>query len=82
MIASLIVVLLNALLRIIIYAFTKLKRYHSHTAEQSSFCLYYTLIYVFNSCFMIYTVHGEYPEESGELLLIDIHLIMLANAFS
>lgn len=31
---------------------------------------------------MIYIIHGEYPEESNELLLYDIHFIMLANAFS
>jgi hypothetical protein len=79
---SLMVVILNSLLRIIIYIFTKLKRYHSHTVEQSSFCFYYSLMYIFNSCFMIYIVHGQYPQESNELLLYDIHFIMLANAFS
>jgi hypothetical protein len=31
---------------------------------------------------MIYIVHGQYPEETNELLLYDIHFIMLANAFS
>lgn len=81
-VASLIVLLVNSLLRIIILIFTKLKRHHSHTAQQSSFCFYYTLLYVLNSCFTIYIIHGQYPQESSELLLYDIHIIMLANAFS
>jgi H+/Cl- antiporter ClcA len=59
-VVSLIVILLNSLLRIVIHLFTKLKRHHSHTSEQSSFCFYYTLLYVFNACFMVYLVHGEY----------------------
>lgn len=31
---------------------------------------------------MIYIVHGKYIDDSDGLLLYDIHMIMLANAFS
>lgn len=45
-------------------------------------------MYSLNTCFMIYIVHGHRslpdgtPFSDDAVLLYDIHLIMLANAFS
>jgi hypothetical protein len=39
-------------------------------------------MYFINTCFTVYIVHGNWLEDSEQILLWDIHLIMLTNAFS
>lgn len=65
-----------------IQAFTYAKRYYSYTKYEGSFILYYTIFYVLNSCCVVYIVHEQDVQDNKELLLTDIHLVMLANAFS
>lgn len=40
------------------------------------------MIFIINSCFTIYIVHGGAVEGSNRQLIIDIHTIMLTNSFS
>ena len=79
---SIIIVILNAIIRLVILIFTTLKGYASHTTQQASFCMYYAVFYVLNSCFTVYIVHGQLKDDTDELLLMDIHFIMLTNALS
>lgn len=44
--------------------------------------MYYSIFYVINSCCLVYMVHGNTPHDTAQLLFADIHLIMIANAFS
>ena len=39
-------------------------------------------MYFINTCFTVYIVHGNWIHDSQQVLLYDIHLIMLTNAFS
>lgn len=39
-------------------------------------------MYFINTCFTVYIVHGNWLENSSQILIWDIHLIMLTNAFS
>jgi hypothetical protein len=39
-------------------------------------------MYFINTCFTVYIVHGNWLDDSDQILLWDIHLIMLTNAFS
>lgn len=85
---ALIVVGVNSLLRLVIKLFAYLKRYYSYSNYHSAFCFYYSLLYILNTCFMIYIVHSHRSFETVDgleqdhVLIYDIHLIMLANAFS
>lgn len=65
-----------------IQAFTYAKRYYSYTKYEGSFILYYSIFYIINSCCIVYIVHEQNIKDTKELLLTDIHLVMLANAFS
>lgn len=56
---SIIIMILNIILRIVIQFLTNLKRSYSYTKQQSSFCNYYSLIFIINSCFTIYIVHDK-----------------------
>lgn len=68
--------------------FAYFKKYYSYSNYHSSFCFYYSISYIFNTCFMIYIVHGNEvrspgsPLDQENILIYDIHLLMLANAFS
>jgi hypothetical protein len=87
--------LVNLLLRFIIKSFISIKRHYSYSRYQSSFCFYYSIMYIFNTCFMIYVIHMRHrpsvdPEPGNELptiqrdhiLLYDIHILMLINSLS
>lgn len=65
-----------------IQGFTAAKRYYSYTKYEASFCLYYTIFYVINACCLVYIVHGATKEDTAQLLFADIHIVMIANAFS
>lgn len=54
---SVMIMLVNLLLRFIIKTFINIKKHYSYSRYQSSFCFYYSLMYVFNTCFMIYIIH-------------------------
>lgn len=61
---SLIILILNCLMRLVIMFATAAKRYYSYTKFQGSFCLYYSLFYIINSCIMVYIVHGQNIEDT------------------
>ena len=84
---AVVVVVVNSLLRMVIKLFAYIKRYYSYSNYHASFCFYYSWLYILNTCFMIYIVHGHQDsqlreQEQNHVLIYDIHLIMLANAFS
>ena len=65
-----------------IQLFTYAKKYYSYTKYEASFCLYYSVFYIVSSCCVVYIVHGQNARDTKQLLLTDIHLVMLANAFT
>lgn len=65
-----------------IQQFSKAQKYYSYTKFNSSFANSYFLLYFFNSALTVYIVHGNVVESTNELLLWDIHVILIANAFS
>ena len=82
---SIIVVTINSLLRITLFYFTKFVGIDSMTRFYSAYINRYILLVFVNSAFIPYLVHSKYDkttEESLELLIIDIHFILLANAFA
>lgn len=84
MILSLAVVLINVILRLIVLEITRVQKYESYTRQHSSYLIRYFAFYFLNSALMPYIVHGcfDKKEESTQLLVIDIHFILLASAFS
>lgn len=79
---SLLIVCLNYLLRLVVKYLAYINKPHSYTQEQSRFCDYYTFLYIINACLTIYVVHGAAIKGNNQLLLYDIHLVMLTTAIS
>lgn len=90
---AVVIMAVNLVLRFIIQMFVNFKKHYSHSRYQSSFCLYYSLMYIFNTCFMIYIIHinNRTPNpppkvspssKSNRILLYDIHFLLLINSLS
>ena len=77
-----IIVCLNYLLRLIVKFLASINKPHSYTQEESRFCNYYTFLFILNACLTIYIVHGAAIKGNNQLLLYDIHLVMLTTALS
>ena len=78
-----VIVVVNFFLRLMIQYFIFLKKCPSYSQEQSLFCWYYSFIYTFNTCFMVYLIQNQIKEfEQNNLLMYQIHFIMVANALS
>ena len=54
---ALMIMFVNLLLRALIKVFVDMKKHYSYSRYQSSFCFYYSLMFIFNTCFMVYIVH-------------------------
>lgn len=65
-----------------IQKFCQIQRHHSYTRFNAAFANSYLLMYFINTCFTVYIVHGNWIDDSEQVLLWDIHLILLTNAFS
>jgi len=79
---SVIIVCLNYLLRLIVKFLASINKPHSYTQQESRFCNYYTFLFILNACLTIYIVHGAAIKGNNQLLLYDIHLVMLTTALS
>lgn len=77
-----ITVCLNYLLRLIVKFLASINKPHSYTIQESRFCNYYTFLFIMNACLTIYIVHGTAIKGNNQLLLYDIHLVMLTTALS
>lgn len=88
---AVVIMSVNLGLRFVIKIFVNFKKHYSHSRYQSSFCLYYSLMYIFNTCFMIYIIHINNNQTSpkisqkskqNRILLYDIHFLLLINSLS
>lgn len=88
---AIVIMSVNLGLRFVIKIFVNFKKHYSHSRYQSSFCLYYSLMYIFNTCFMIYIIHINNNQTSpkisqkskqSRILLYDIHFLLLINSLS
>ncbi len=81
---TLIVIFANYSLKYSVYYFSHLLKKESYSAYNQCFIGHYSFVSFFNSAFLPYIVHGLFDEtgEITELLIWDVHFILLSNAFS
>lgn len=73
----------NFLLKLMVYYFSKAQRLYSFTKLNESFVNIYVWLSFFNSALMPYLIHYSLSvSRTPELLIWDIHFILLTNAFS
>ncbi len=81
-IMAFIIVCLNYLLRLVVKFLASINKPHSYTIQQSRFCSYYTFLFILNASLTIYIVHGAAIKGNNQLLLYDIHIVMLTTSLT
>jgi hypothetical protein len=83
---SLIVVSVNAMIRITVRYFTVYLKLDSNTHLNSSYINKYFLLQFLNAAFTPYLIHGEFEpaniRKMTRLIIWDIHFLLLANAIT
>lgn len=83
LVVSSIILMINFLLKLLVYFFTYAQRHYSMSKFNEYYLNVYILLMFFNSAFMPYLVNTFLNSDtSPEQLIWDIHFILLTNAFS
>lgn len=80
---SSITIMINFLLRLAVYFFAYMEKPYSNSKFNQSYINIYILLAFFNSALMPYLVNSfEYSNKDSEQLILNIHFILLSNAFT